>query len=77
MLLQPGVPNWLGGMPGMIYFALNATGPVLGGVGSYPLPLPNTPSILNSSVTAQGVGLTLATPLNLSASNGVTLLIGF
>lgn len=29
VLLKPGVPNWLGGMPGMIYFALNATGPLL------------------------------------------------
>jgi uncharacterized membrane protein len=29
LLLQPGVPNWLGGMPGMIYFLLNLTGPLL------------------------------------------------
>jgi hypothetical protein len=29
VLLQPGVPNWLGGMPGMIYFVLNATSPLL------------------------------------------------
>lgn len=29
VLLGPGVPNWLGGMPGMIYFVLNATGPLL------------------------------------------------
>ena len=33
LLLQPGVPNWLGGMPGMIYFVLNLTGPLLGAWG--------------------------------------------
>lgn len=29
LLIRPGVPNWLGGMPGMIYFVLNLTGPIL------------------------------------------------
>ena len=78
----PGIDLTGIGMPGCSAYssldiALNATGPVVGGVGSYPLPLPNTPSLVNSAITAQGVGLTLATPLNLSASNGVTLLVGF
>jgi hypothetical protein len=33
LLLQPGVPNWLGGMPGMIYFVLHLTRPVLTALG--------------------------------------------
>lgn len=29
LLLQPGVPNWLGGLPGMMYFLLNLSAPLL------------------------------------------------
>lgn len=33
LLIQPGVPNWLGGAPGMVYFLLNATAPLLRAYG--------------------------------------------
>lgn len=78
----PGIDLTGIGMAGCFAYSnldigLNATGPVIGGVGIYQLPLPNDPAFLNAQLACQGVSLSLATTLNLAASNGVQITIGF
>lgn len=82
MAIDPGIPLASIGMPGCnahqnLDLGLFATGPVVGGIGVFALPIPLTPSLANSSVAAQGVGLLASTPSGLSASNGVQVIVGF
>lgn len=82
MGFDPGIPLAGVGMPGCnghqnLDIGLFTTGPVVGGTGLFPLPIPLTPSLVPSTVTAQGVCFTLATPAGLASSNGVTLVVGF
>jgi hypothetical protein len=80
--LDPGVSLAGLGMPGCFAYqnldlGLFATGPVAGGVGSFPLVVPNTPSLAGAVLAAQGSAFTLNTVLGLSASNGVEVVFGF
>lgn len=53
------------------------SGPVILSTSSFSLPIPLSPSLAGASVAAQGVSLSLATALNLAASNGVQIIVGF
>lgn len=65
-------------------FAYNAldidlipSGPVVGGTSLFPLSIPNSVGLLNASIAAQGVSLSLTTVLGLATSNGVNMVFGF
>jgi len=55
-------------------FAASFAGP--NGVSTLPFPIPNLPSLAGQQFTSQGLALSTANPLGLSASNGVDLTIG-
>lgn len=53
------------------------SGPVVGGTSLFPLAIPNDVALLNASIAAQGVSLSLTTVLGLATSNGVNMVFGF
>lgn len=53
------------------------SGPVVGGTSLFPLGIPNNIALLNASIAAQGVSLSLTTVLGLATSNGVQMVFGF
>lgn len=53
------------------------SGPVVGGTSLFPLAIPNDLALLNASIAAQGVSLSLTTVLGLATSNGVNMVFGF
>lgn len=53
------------------------SGPVVGGTSLFPLAIPNSVGLLNASIAAQGVSLSLTTVLGLATSNGVNMVFGF
>lgn len=53
------------------------SGPVVAGTSLFPLSIPNDVALLNASIAAQGVSLSLATVLGLATSNGVNMVFGF
>ena len=53
------------------------SGPVVLGTSLFPLAIPNSLGLLNASIAAQGVSLSLTTVLGLATSNGVQLIFGF
>lgn len=79
--LNPGIDLTGAGMPGCFgYTSLDIglfTGSlVAGGSSTMPLAIPNNPALGGFTLAAQGVSFSLATPLGLAASNGLTLLLG-
>jgi hypothetical protein len=80
-VVNPGLDVGFIGMPGCraytnLNLGLYQTGLVTAGVGTLPLSIPNSPSIVGTVLSAQGVALSLATPLNLIASNGMRIEVG-
>ncbi|MBM3960538.1 MAG: hypothetical protein FJ306_01335 [Planctomycetes bacterium] len=77
----PGLDLTFLGMPGCFGYQSSDLGafsfPVAGGGGTLPLPIPNNAQLVGSLLHAQSVCFSLATPLNLVSSNGVTLSLGF
>lgn len=53
------------------------SGPVVLGTSLFPLAIPNSLGLLNASIAAQGVSLSLTTVLGLATSNGVNMVFGF
>ena len=81
VVVDPGIDLTVIGMAGCFGYTsfdlgLYATAPVIGGVGSFVLPIPNNPTLVGSSLAAQGVSLSLTTALSLASSNGLSLTIG-
>ncbi len=79
--VNPGLPLGGIGMPGCsaytnLNLGLGQTGPVVGGIGSFALPIPNDLGVAGTVLATQGVALSLSTPLNLIASNGVAFEVG-
>ncbi|MCB9876556.1 MAG: DUF4623 domain-containing protein [Planctomycetes bacterium] len=80
--LNPGIPLDGLGMTGCtayttLEFGVFASGPAIGGVAMFPLPLANDPAAVGAVVTSQAMALTLNNPLNIAASNGTELVIGY
>ena len=79
--VNPGLDLTFLGMPGCASYHANDLGafsfPVAGGGGTLPLPIPNNTQLVGALLHAQSVCFSLATPLNLVSSNGVTLSLGF
>jgi hypothetical protein len=77
---DPGIPLAGIGAPGCFGHTSADLGaltfPVIGNAGSQGLPIPNTPAFVGASFSAQAVAFSLATPLNLITSNGVTATVG-
>ena len=57
---------------GLYYIAI-----VVGGVGSYVLPIPTTVGLVGIVLSSQGVSFTNTTALGVSSSNGTQITIGF
>jgi hypothetical protein len=81
-VVNPGIDLTAIGMAGCFSYTsfdlgLFAGGPTIGGVSSFPFPLPNDPLLAGASFATQGVSLSLATALNLAASNGLQFVVGF
>jgi hypothetical protein len=81
-VVNPGLDLTGIGMAGCFAYTsldlgLYATGPVVGGIASFSLPIPNDPSLASTLFATQGVSLSLLTALNLAASNGTEMVIGF
>lgn len=81
-VINPGVDLTFVDMAGC--FAYNTldldlipSGPVVGGTSLFPLAIPNDLALLNASIAAQGVSLSLTTVLGLATSNGVNMVFGF
>jgi hypothetical protein len=79
--VNPGLDLTFLGMPGCFGYQSSDLGafsfPVAGGGGTLALPIPNNAQLVGSLLHAQSVCFSLATPLNLVSSNGVTLSLGF
>jgi hypothetical protein len=81
-VVNPGLDIGFIGMPGCraytnLNLGLYQTAPVAGTTGSFTLPIPNDPTIVGTLLSAQGVAFSLATPLNLIASNGGRFMVGY
>jgi hypothetical protein len=81
-VVNPGLDVSFIGMPGCFAYTnlnlgLYQTGLVTTGTGNFVIAIPNDPTIVGTLLSAQGVALTLATPLNLSSSNGVQFTVGY
>jgi hypothetical protein len=79
--VNPGVDLSIIGMPGCFGYTtfdigMFGTGPVVGGVGAFPLPIPASSAFAGATLAAQGLSLTLTTSLGLASSNGVQLVLG-
>ncbi|MBL8755980.1 MAG: hypothetical protein JNK15_21980 [Planctomycetes bacterium] len=78
----PGLDLGFLGMPGCrAYSSANLTSAVFpavqpAGTGTQGLPIPNSGALVGAGLTAQALAFTLATPLNLVASNGTQLVLG-
>lgn len=80
-LVDPGIDLTPAGMPGCFSYTnldigLFGIAVVAGGTGSFPIPIPNLPSLTGMVLYAQGSALTTTTPLGLAASNGVQMVVG-
>lgn len=81
-VINPGIDLTFIGMPGCFGYnsfdiGLFATGPVGGGIGFFPLAIPNDVNLAGSAIASQGVALTLSTPASLASSDGLLLNLGF
>ena len=80
LVVNPGVDLTLLGMPGCAGYTNADLGsfsyPVVGNQGQLSLPIPANASLIGTSLSAQAVAFSLATPLNLITSNGNVSVIG-
>lgn len=81
-VVNPGVDLTPVGMAGCFAYTnldigLFATGAVVGGTGTFVLPVPVNTALVGSTMSTQGVALSAATVLQLAASNGMELVFGF
>lgn len=80
-LTSPGIDLTGAGMPGCFAYT-NADQGIFGpevatnGMVSVALPIPNVPVLEGALIVAQAIGVTTATPLGLSSSNGTALILG-
>ncbi|MEO6596421.1 MAG: LamG-like jellyroll fold domain-containing protein [Planctomycetota bacterium] len=80
-VVNPGIDLTVIGMAGCFSytsFDLGLYGPaaVIGGIGTFPLPIPSTASLQGTVLAAQGVSFSATTTLGLASSNGLQLTIG-
>lgn len=80
--VNPGIDLSGIGMPGCFSYTtfdleLYQTGAVVNQIGSFVLPIPANTALAGSTLAAQGVSLSIVTPLGLNASNGLTFTVGF
>jgi hypothetical protein len=80
--VNPGIDLTVIGMPGCSSYTtfdigLFQTGAVVGTTGSFVLAIPANTALAGASLATQGVSLSIATPLGLNASNGVSFTVGF
>ncbi len=77
--INPGIPLGFLGMPGCeAYSNLNLgsyTFPAIGS-GTFPLPIPNNPTLVGITISAQTVAFSAATPAGLVTSNGTVATLG-
>lgn len=81
MVVEPGIDLTPVGMAGCFGYTnldigLFSTGPVVGGTGSFGLPIPTNPALVGSAMSAQGIALGGTNLLGLAASNGLELVFG-
>ena len=80
LVVNPGVDLTFLGMPGCAGYTNADLGsfsyPVVGNQGQLSLPIPANASLIGTSLSAQAVAFSLATPLNLITSNGNVSVIG-
>ena len=81
LVINPGVDLNFIGMAGCNAYSNANIGtfsfPAIGGSGFAPLPIPNNPAFVGATLSAQTLGLSTLTALNLVASNGVQFTVGF
>lgn len=81
VVINPGVDLTFIGMAGCNAYSNANIGtfsfPAIGGSGFAPLPIPNNPAFVGATLSAQTLGLSTLTALNLVASNGVQFTVGF
>ena len=80
-VVNPGLDLTFLGMPGCFGYTnlslgLFTSGPVASGSSTFALAIPNNPALLGTTLAAQGVAFSAATPAGLAASNGVEIEIG-
>lgn len=81
-VINPGVPLDALGMFGCeaytgLEVGLFGSGPSIGGIATFTLPLANNPAVAGATLSAQALALTLNNPFNIAASNGTELLVGY
>lgn len=81
-VVNPGTPLGIIGMAGCsgytnLNIGLFTSGPVASGVSDFVLAIPNSPAIVGTLLSSQGLSLTTATALGLNASNGTQVFVGF
>lgn len=80
--VNPGVDLTAIGMAGCFGHTnldLGLFGPVVAdpsGVALFPLPIPNNPALVGTTLSSQAIGFTATTVLGLSSSNGLLIVIG-
>ncbi len=81
-VINPGIDLTSIGMPGCFAYTsldlgLFGNGPVVGGQSDFVLAIPANPALAGAILAAQGVALSLATPINLASSGGTQINIGY
>lgn len=82
LAVNPGLDLTVIGMPGCFSYTsfdigLFQTGAVINQIGSFVLPIPANTALAGSALAAQGVSLSILTPLGLNSSNGLQFTVGF
>jgi len=82
LAINPGIDLTVIGMPGCFSYTsfdigLFQTGAVVNQIGSFALPIPANTALAGSALAAQGVSLSILTPLGLNSSNGLQFTVGF
>jgi hypothetical protein len=79
--VNPGIDLTVIGMPGCFGYTNSDIGLFTGslvasGTSTFPLGIPSTPSLSGASLASQGLSFSVATPLGLATSNGLSLVLG-
>jgi hypothetical protein len=82
LAINPGIDLTGLGLPGCFSYTsfdigLFQTGPVVNQIGSFVLAIPANSALAGSALAAQGVSLSILTPLGLNTSNGLQFTVGF
>jgi hypothetical protein len=78
--LDPGIDLTAFGMAGCfahtnLDLGMVTSGPIVGGVSTVLLPLPNDPLLVGTQFASQGLSFSTATPLQLAVSNGLSVVV--